>query len=278
MQRKQHNPNHRKGHTPATFFRKRTLSVLFYETRDGSLREMPGKLKSRNHSYLRDRIAWRPKRLSAKDLVLRTRTHRYKINGIVVMFMKNEVRQSRLCPAMDNWRFNYSFTFLFPTAWKALWQLRSSFWSSRNTATTSSISSVHWDAAQRTIAWGRSPDEAIWSENQHFLLTMSIHHFRVPLGLSFKATLGAKFMLWLLVLISKRMKINLSHSFAPLKNVEIRLHINGNSKIGMRFVYWRLNNCSETVYCSLFLRIARMEMYCISKNLVSICKNSRTCL
>ena len=39
--------------------------------------------------------------------------------------------------------------------------------------------------------------------------------------------------------------------------------LNGNSKIMMMFVYWRLNNCNETVNGSPLLRMARMETDCI---------------
>ena len=40
--------------------------------------------------------------------------------------------------------------------------------------------------------------------------------------------------------------------------------------IAMKFVQWRLNNCIDTVCCCPLLRIARMEMDCILKNLASI--------
>ena len=56
----------------------------------------------------------------------------------------------------------------------------------------------------------------------------------------------------------------LSRYFAPLMHAEICLHINGNSKIMMKFVYWRLNNCTETVNCYLLWWIAKMD--CILKN------------
>ena len=52
--------------------------------------------------------------------------------------------------------------------------------------------------------------------------------------------------------------------------------LNGNSKKVMKFVYRELNNCTETVYCSLLLRMARMEMDCILKHLASVFQTSRT--
>ena len=36
-----------------------------------------------------------------------------------------------------------------------------------------------------------------------------------------------------------------------------------------KLFYWRLDNCTETVYCFLLLRMTRMEMECVLKNLAT---------
>ena len=42
--------------------------------------------------------------------------------------------------------------------------------------------------------------------------------------------------------------------------------------MGMKFVHCKVNNSTETVYCSLLLRMARMEIDRILKNLAPIFK------
>ena len=54
------------------------------------------------------------------------------------------------------------------------------------------------------------------------------------------------------------------------------LHINGNSKLVIKFVYCGRNNCTETVYRSLLLRMGRIEVDYILKNLASIFQSFRT--
>lgn len=71
-------------------------------------------------------------------------------------------------------------------------------------------------------------------------------------------------------------KGTLSRYFALFENAEIRPQINGYSKIGMKFVYQRPNNYTETLYCSLLLRMLSMEMDYILKNLASVFHSSRT--
>ena len=53
----------------------------------------------------------------------------------------------------------------------------------------------------------------------------------------------------------------LNATLPHFKNAEICVNVNGKSKIMMKFVYWRLNNCTETVYVSLLLRMAWMEKF-----------------
>ena len=54
------------------------------------------------------------------------------------------------------------------------------------------------------------------------------------------------------------------------------LQINGNSKLMIKFVYCGRNNCTETVYRSLLLRMGRIEVVSILKNLASIFQSFRT--
>ena len=52
--------------------------------------------------------------------------------------------------------------------------------------------------------------------------------------------------------------------------------INGNSKLMIKFVYCGRNNCTETGYRSLLLRIGRIEVDSILKKLASIFQSFRT--
>ena len=54
------------------------------------------------------------------------------------------------------------------------------------------------------------------------------------------------------------------------------LHINGNSKLVIKFVYCGRNNYTETVHRSLLLRMGRIEVDSILKNLASIFQKFRT--
>ena len=68
----------------------------------------------------------------------------------------------------------------------------------------------------------------------------------------------------------------LCHAILPLftmpKYVFSSMEFKNNDKV----CYWRLNNCTEIVYRSLLLRMARVEMDRILKNLTSIFESSRT--